>query len=56
MPNFNFLACFISGDILANAPTIETSHIHFSKSPKRDPIYKLYLWMPEEHNCLILTS
>ena len=29
---------------------------HFTKSPKRESIYKLCLWMPEEHNCLILTS
>ena len=30
-------------------------NIHFTKSSKRD-IYKLCLWMPEEHNCLIITS
>ena len=31
-------------------------HIHFTQSPKRDNIYKLCLWMLEEHKCLILTS
>ena len=30
--------------------------IDFIKSPKHDNIYKLCLWMPEEQNCLILTS
>ena len=28
-------------------------HIHFTKSPKRDNIYKLCLWMLEEHYCLL---
>ena len=27
-------------------------HIHFKKSPKRDNIYKLCLWMLEEHSLL----
>ena len=31
-------------------------HIHYTKSLKRDNIYKLCLWMPEEHNRLVLTS
>ena len=31
-------------------------HIHFTKSLKRDNIYKSCLWMLEEHNCLIFTS
>ena len=31
-------------------------HIHFSKSPKHDNIYKLCLWMLEEHDRLILRS
>ena len=30
--------------------------LHFTKLPKRDNIYKVNLWMPEEYNCLILTS
>ena len=30
--------------------------IRFTKSSKRDNIYKLCLWMPEEHSYLILTS
>ena len=29
---------------------------YFTKSPKCDNIYKLCLWMPEEQNCIILTS
>ena len=29
--------------------------LHFTKSTERDNIYKK-LWMPEEHNYLILTS
>ena len=31
-------------------------NIHFTKSFKRDNICKLCFWMPEERNCLILTS
>ena len=31
-------------------------HIHFTKSLKRDNIYKLCLWKLGEHNCVILTS
>ena len=31
-------------------------HTQFTKSLKRDNIYLLCLWMPEEHNRLILTS
>ena len=27
-------------------------HIHFTKSPKRDNIYKLCLWMLKEIGCL----
>ena len=34
----------------------QKSKLHFTKSSKRDNIYKLCLWMPEEHNRLILTS
>ena len=33
------------------SPIIETSfHLHVTKSPNRDNIYKLSLWMFEEHN------
>ena len=31
-------------------------HTYFTKSPKRENIYILYLWISEEYNCLILTS
>ena len=31
-------------------------NIHLTKSPKRDHIYKLFLYTLEEHKCLILTS
>ena len=31
-------------------------NIYLTKSPKRDHIYILCLYMLEEHNCLILTS
>ena len=31
-------------------------NIHFTKSPKRDNIYKLCLWMLEQHSCIILRS
>ena len=31
-------------------------HLHFTKSPQRDNIYKGCLWMPEKPICLILTS
>ena len=51
MPNFDFLACF-KLRYRVHAPTSEV-HLHFTKSPKRDNIY---LWMPEELKCLILTS
>ena len=30
-------------------------HTHFTKSSKRENIYKLCLWMLEEHTCFILT-
>ena len=30
-------------------------YIHFTKSSQHDNIYKLCLWMLEEHSCLILT-
>ena len=32
--------------------------VHFTKSPKRDNIYKLCSWMVEQHtsNCLIFTK
>ena len=30
-----------------------TLNIHLTKSPKRDHIYKLCLYMLEEHDCLI---
>ena len=54
MPNFNFLACFKADIYIAHAPKLK--HIHFTKSPKHDNIYKLCLWMLEEHSRLILTS
>ena len=31
-------------------------NMHLTKSPKRDHIYKLFLYTLEEHKCLILTS
>ena len=30
-------------------------YLHFTKSLKRDNIYKLCLWILEEHSCLIKT-
>ena len=35
---------------------LQGKDIAIAKSPKRGNIYKLCLWMLEEHNCLILTS
>ena len=35
---------------LAPPPLKVKLHIHFTKSPKRDNIYKLCLWMLDKHN------
>ena len=55
MPNYTILERF--------KPQIQRSwaqklklNIHLNKSPKRDHIYKLFLYTLEEHKCLILTS
>ena len=31
-------------------------YLHFTKSLKRDGIYKLCLWIIEQHSCLILNA
>ena len=55
MQNYTFLAHFKLSDTELLSSKIEIN-IHLIKSPKRDHIYKLRFYMPEEHNCLILTS
>ena len=48
MQNYTFLACFKPQKLKLNK--------RLTKSPKRDHIYKLFLYSLEEHKCLILTS
>ena len=55
MSNYTFLACFKPPTWRFWAQTLKLN-IHLTKSPKRDPIYKLFLYTLEEHKCLILTS
>ena len=44
---------FQTSDIKLLSPKLKLN-IHLTKSPKRDHIYKLFLYMLVEHNCLIL--
>ena len=46
---------FQTSDIELLGPKLKPI-IHLNKSPKRDHIYKLYLYTLEEHKCLTLTS
>ena len=46
---------FKTSDIELLSPKLKLN-IHLTKSHKRDHIYKLCLYILEEHNCLILTS
>ena len=48
MPNYTFLS-----NLRYRAPEPEKLklNVHLTKSPKRDHIYKLGLYMLEEHNC-----
>ena len=46
---------FQTSDIELLSPKLKLN-IQLTKSPKREHIYKLGLYMLEEHNCLILTS
>ena len=55
MPNNAFLERFKPQKWSSRAQKLK-SYIQLTKSSKRDHIYKLYLSMPEEHNCLILAS
>ena len=55
MPVYNFLACF-KAEIIEPMPQKLKLHIHLTKSPKCDHIYKLCLWMLEQQSCLILLS
>ena len=52
---FEPLTCFKAEIIVAPIASHLKLQIHFTKSANRDNIYKLCLWMPEEHNCLIIT-
>ena len=50
------LSTFQSWDIGEDPwPQKHKLSMHFTKLPKRDNIYKLCLYMLEEHNCLLLT-
>ena len=42
-------------DLLSPKIEYKKLNIHLTKSPKRDHIYKLGLYMLEEHKCLTLT-
>ena len=55
MPKLYLLTTFQTSDIQLLAQKLKLK-IHLTKSPKRDQIYKLYLYTLEEHKCLILTS
>ena len=46
MPDFNFTACSI--------PTHLEFHIHFTKSPKRDNIYKYCVYVSKESGTMVL--
>ena len=55
MSNYTFLIMFQTLDIELLSPKLKLN-VHLTISPKHDHIYKLSLYMLEEHNCLILTS
>ena len=55
MPNFNFLACS-KLRYRAQTPKTETLHTLNKNHPSVTILYKLCLWMLEEHIHLILTS
>ena len=46
---------FHTSDIELLSPKLKLN-MHHTKSPKHDHIYKLRLYLLEEHNCLLLTS
>ena len=47
---------FQTSDIELLGSKIENIHVHLTKSPKHDHIYKLCLYSLEEHKSLIITS
>ena len=55
IPNDTFREHFQASDIGAQKLR-QNIHVHLTNSPKRDHIYKLYLYMLEEHNCSTVTS
>ena len=55
MPNYAFLARF-KPQKPPEQKKLKHNILHLGKSPNRDHIYTLGLFMIEEHNCLILTS
>ena len=56
MPNYTFLANFKPQIIELPEPQKLKLNIRLTKSPKRDHVYKLFLYMIQEHICLTLTS
>ena len=54
-PYYAFLGLFMPETQSSPVPKLKL-HLHLTKSPKRDNIYRWCLYMLEEHNYLILIS